>query len=215
VNLTGCAGIKPIEPKAEQLQAIRSIAVVSGPELASYSVLNFGHPAYALGALGGAIVAADQNQKQARLAQVLQPLAPATAEQLSQAVVANLQRMGYDAHRAQASWKKADANKSTVDLRSVTGNADAVLVLEPQLTGFVATPGKDYLPTVQTEVRLYGKEGSALLLHAKYGTGWTREDLTKYTATHQPPFKTFDALVADPSATAQSLDRAANLLASA
>jgi hypothetical protein len=28
IALTGCAGIKPIEPKAEQLQAIRSIAVV-------------------------------------------------------------------------------------------------------------------------------------------------------------------------------------------
>lgn len=214
IALTACAGIKPIEPKAEQLQAIRSIAVVSAPEPAPYAVLFLGHPAYALGALGGAIVAADQTDKQARLARALQPHAPATTERLSQDVVEHLKRLGYDARRSEARWNLADKAPTRVDLASVPGEADAVLVLEPRVTGFVAPPGDDYRPTVQTEARLYGRAGGALLLHARYGTGWAREhDPMKYTATHLPAFKNFDALLADPPATAQSLQRAASLLA--
>jgi hypothetical protein len=177
-------------------------------------VVNLGHPGYAFGAIGGAIVATDQNDKQTRLAQALQPHAPATTERLGQEVVEHLKRMDYDARRSEARWNKAGAGQAPIDLATLPGDADAVLVLEPRVTGFVSPPGDDYRPTVQTEARLYGTAGGALLLHAMYGTGWTREqDLIKYTATHLPAFKNFDALLADPPATAQSLQRAASLLA--
>jgi hypothetical protein len=219
-GLAGCVGIKPIEPQAGELQAIRSIAVVSAPEPEAYEVRNLKHPGFAFGAVGGAIAAADQDDKRARLTQVLRPLKPAPTARFSQELVYQLKRLGYDARLVDAPWKQADKDKPAVDPAAVaavaaaSGGADAVLVLEPRVTGFVAAPGHDYLATLHTQVRLYGSAGGAPVLQAVYATGWAPEQhLLKATATRGREFENFDALVADPPATAQSLQCAASLLA--
>ncbi|KQW51474.1 MULTISPECIES: hypothetical protein [unclassified Roseateles] len=212
--LTGCAGIKTIEPKAEQLQAIRSIAVATTPEPVPLEVRNLKHPGFAFGAIGGAIVAADWNDKQARLAQAMQPLAPAPATQFGQQVVEHLKRLGYEVRPAAGPWQPQAQDKPGFDPVAAGSGADALLVLAPRIAGFVAAPGHDYLPTLHADVRLYGRAGGTPLLQATYATGWAPEQQQlKATATRGREFGNFETLMSDPAATAESLQRAASLLA--
>lgn len=211
--LAGCAGLKPIEPQPGQLQAIRSIAVATVPEAPPLAVRNLKHPAFALGAIGGAIVEADWADKQARLAQRMQPLSPAPAAQFGEEVVAHLQRLGYEVRPATQPWQPKAQERPGFSPAALAGGADALLVLEPRVAGFVAAPGHDYLPTLHADVRLYGRAGAAPLLQATYATGWAPDQQLKATATRGREFGNFEALTADPDATAQSLQQAARLLA--
>ncbi len=214
VALAGCAGIKPIEPQPGELQAIRSVTVATTSEPPPLAVRNLKHPAFMLGAIGGALVEADWNDKQARLADVMRPLSPAPAMQFGQLVVEHLKRLGYDVRAAAAPWQPKAQDKPGFDAAAAAGGADALLVLEPRITGFVAAPGHDYLPTLHAEVRLFGRAGPTPVLQATYATGWAPEQQQlKATATHGREFGNFEALTADPAATAASLQRAASLLA--
>lgn len=211
--LAGCAGIKPIEPQPGELQAIRSVTVATTSEPPPLAVRNLKHPAFMLGAIGGALVEADWNDKQARLADVMRPLSPAPAMQFGQLVVEHLKRLGYDVRAAAAPWQPKAQDKPGFDAAAAAGGADALLVLEPRITGFVAAPGHDYLPMLHAEVRLFGRAGNTPVLQATYATGWAPEQQQlKATATHGREFGNFEALTADP-ATAASLQRAASLLA--
>jgi hypothetical protein len=85
-------------------------------------------------------------------------------------------------------------------------SADAVLVLSPMLVGFVATGmTSDYLPTVRLTAILLGKDRKDPLYRGYHAAGWAPSQAGWKTAPARKTFSNFDALMADPAATADAL----------
>lgn len=205
--VTGCAAPAPkIDAQGAGLSPIKTVAVVTSPEPPAYTVVNLGHPGLAFGIVGGAVAAADMKAKQDRLSEALRARGTAINGKLAELVASRLAASGYEARVEDAPWKESQGNYrlEVEDLQATT--ADAVLVLSPMLVGFVATGmTSDYLPTVRLTATLFGKGAREPLYRGYHAAGWTPNQAGWKTAPARKTFANFDALMADPSATADAL----------
>ena len=192
---------------------VRTVAVVLPPEPRAYSVLNMGNPALAFALVGGIFVAADQDEKQAKLYKAMTIQNFSLARLLGAQLVRKLAEDGYRTRLAQDAWEERNGRPVLRPERAAQG-ADALLVVVPITTGFVARgPTADYVPTVTVLARLLSPDGRTELYRAYHAFGWQpRADDWRFTPA-SAGFSDFDALMAHPAASAAALARGTEAIA--
>jgi hypothetical protein len=209
--LAGCASPVPkIDAAPSAIASVKTIAVIRSPEPKTYTVMNFGHPGMAFGAIGGLIAAADQQNKQERLTKAMKEKnATPTSGVLADSIATQLSRKGFDAKVEEAPWQEKDGNYR-LDFAQIHSDADAVLVVAPTIVGFIATSAlSDYTPTVTAVVTLLGKARQEQVYRGYHGTGWAPKQEGWKMRPAKAGFANFDQLMADPARTAGVLGEAA------
>lgn len=213
--LAGCAGPVPkIDSSPAALAKIKTIAVIRPPEPKTYTVMNFGHPGMAFGLIGGLIAGGDISSKQDKLTAVVkQQTSSKTSAILAENIATQLTKVGFQAKVEDGPWEESDG-KFKLDFEKISSSADTVLVLTPTIVGFIATGAtSDYLPTITASVILLGQDRKEQLYRGFHACGWhPKADGWRYSST-SIAFANFDALMADPKKTADSLSSAASAVA--
>lgn len=214
IVLVGCASPVPrIEVAQERLAKIKTVSVVRVPESKSYTVLNIGHPGMAFGLIGGLIAAADQNSKQETLSKAYREQGTAINKVLVAELVKQLNAQGFIAQEQDAPWKEAD-NRYSLKFEEIQSAADAVLVVSPAIEGFVSPQGSTlYLPTITAVAALLGDDKKNPMYRGFHAVGWKPTAAGWRSTEARNTYPNFDALMADPKASAQSLEDAAKDLA--
>lgn len=215
VTLAGCASpVQKIDGSPTNLAKIKTISVIRPPELKTYAVLNFGHPGMAFGLIGGLIAASDQSSKQDKVTALVKQQNPnPTAPALADNIAAQLTRDGFEAKVEDGPWVENDG-KFTIDTAAIKSSADAVLVVAPTTVGFVTSgPTSDYLPTITAVVTLLGKDRKEILYRGYHACGWRPKADGWRNSSTNVAFANFDAMMADPKKTTDSLTSAATAVA--
>ena len=216
--LTACASPVPkIDVAKGGMADIITVAVIVPPEPAEYSVMNFGHGGMGFGLIGGLVAAADQADKQKRLALKYKSEGVAVNAELGNRIAAALNAAGYAARIETGNWVNA-GNAQTLAFDKIQSDADAVLVVSPSIVGFVAAGhavrNNDYLPTLSVVTNLLGRNRTATPLYRGFHmTGWEmKQEGWRYTAPKRQ-FSDFASLHDGSKESAQSLSEAASLIA--
>jgi len=215
VVVAGCVGPVPkIDSSPRALANVKTIALIRSPEPKTYTVQNFGHPGMAFGLIGGLIVAADLSSKRDRLTQTIKEKSPTTiSNTMANSIVDQLLLRGFDVNVEDGPWEENDG-KFTIDFEKITSSADAVLVVAPSVVGFVATGATTpYLPTITAIATLLGKDRKEPLYRGFLSSGWHPKADGWRSSSPTATFGGFDALMADPTRTAGSLNSAASQIA--
>ncbi|HET7773637.1 MAG TPA: hypothetical protein VFK82_07405 [Burkholderiaceae bacterium] len=213
--LAACASPVPkIDSTPAALARVKTIAVIRAPEPKTYTVVNFGHPGMAFGLVGGLIAAGDQKSKQDELSAAMKQGNPAlTSAALPEALVSQLNQMGFQARVEDAPWAEVDG-KYTLPFDKINSDADAVVVVSPTIVGFIATGlTSDYYPTMTAVVTLLGKDRKEPLYRGYHATGWQpKADGWRFSPA-KTTFGNYAALMADPKKSADALSEAARNVA--
>ncbi|HRQ59889.1 MAG TPA: hypothetical protein PLN31_20935 [Azoarcus taiwanensis] len=209
ITLAACAGPGPrIDANVEALAKVRSIAVIRAPEPSTYMVVNFGHPGAAFGLVGGLFAAADQNSKQDRLSEAIAASGHSVTASLAKSVADMLSRAGFETV-IEDSVTDGSGGKEMIQ-----SNADAVLVIAPRIIGFLAAGAtSDYLPTVAVVATLHENGAGTHLYRGSHVAGYQPKGGEWRTSPAGATFANFDALMANPERSAQSLTEAAKAVA--
>src|SRR4051812_44318972 len=167
VLLAGCASAPETVPlDASARASIRTIAIVQPPEPRTYSVVNMGNPALAFALVGGIFVAADQDQKQAKLYRAMQFEKFSVKTVLAGTLESRLRAAGYETKVVEGAWEEREGRRYLrSDLSSL--GADAILVVVPLTAGFVAAgPTSDYVPSLTVLARILTPDGHNELYRA-------------------------------------------------
>jgi hypothetical protein len=214
VVLAACAGApQSVELAPQSAAAVRTVAIVLPPEPRTYSVVNMGNPALAFTLVGGIFVAADQDDKQARLYEAMRIEKFSLKGMLASVLQRRLEAAGYRARVVDGAWEQRGAHiLPRPDL--VGGDLDAILVVVPLTTGFVSRgPGADYIPTVTVLARLFAADGHTELYRAFHASGWQpRAEHWRFSAATRS-FGDFEAVMAKPAASAAALAQGADAVA--
>jgi len=213
-TLAGCsAAPQTIDLAPQSAATVRTVAIVLPPEPRTYAVVNLGIPALALALVGGIFVAADQDDKQARLYEAMRSEKFSLKAKLATVLQRRLEAAGYRTRIVDGAWEQRGSHiLPRPDL--VGGDADAILVVVPLTTGFISRgPGADYVPTVTVLARLLSRDGRTELYRAFHASGWRpRSEHWRFSAaTHG--FEDFETLVAKPAASAAALAQGADAVA--
>jgi hypothetical protein len=213
--LTACASPVPkIDAAPGALNGVLTIAVLIAPEPNDYKVMNFGHGGVAFGLIGGLVAAADQQNKQTKLSNKYKAEGVAINATLARELVAALNNAGFAASVEQGSWSD---NKLALD--KFKSDADAVLVITPEIVGFVAAGSanrnNDYQPTISAIATLVGQDRMAAPIYRGYHlTGWElRQEGWQYTAP-RTTYTNFDSMFENSQGSAGVMYAAAKLIAS-
>lgn len=208
--LAACAGPVPrIESNPAVLSRIKTVAVINPPEAKTYIVMNFGHPGMAFGLIGGLVAAADQSSKQDQLTAALKKENLSVSNTLASGLVARLSGAGFQARAENGPWEEKDG-KYILEFDKIQSDADAVAVVTPTITGFIATGAtSDYLPTITVVVTLLDKDRKTQIYRGFHAAGWEPKAEGWKHSPATTTFGNFDALMANPSNTAKALVAAA------
>ena len=211
--LAACAAPAPqVAVSSQQLSAIRTVAVVRAPEPEGYTVINLGHPGIAFGVIGGAVAASDMKQKSDQLSSALRAQGGGFTTKLADLMVLRLAAAGYDARVEDAPWQMEEG-RQRLDFEKIHSDADVVLVLSPQIVGFVARGmTSDYLPSLTVVATLLDRQKQQIY-RGYHSYGYTPKQEGWKAAAPRTTFPNFDALMADPVATAAALRVAGNAIA--
>lgn len=216
--LTACASPVPkIDVAKGGMSGIMTVAVVVAPEPTEYTVMNFGHGGMGFGLIGGLVAAADQADKQKRLALKYKSEGVAVNAELANRITAALNASGYAARIETANWVMA-GNVQTLAFDKIQSDADAVLVVSPTIVGFVAAGhmvrDNDYMPTLSVVTNLLGKNRTATPIYRGFHlTGWEiKQDGWRYTPPKRQ-FPDFASLHDASKDSANSLSEAASMIA--
>ncbi len=203
--LAACASPRATVDLAPQTQArLHTLAIVMPPRTHAYAVVDTANPLVALTLVGGIFVAAEQDRKEALFYQAMQSQKFSFEATLGAALESGLAAAGYRATPLEGVWENRGGRYF---LRpELAGSVDAILVVVPLTTGFVAGgPMADYVPTVTVLARLLSPDGKTELYRAFHASGWQpRAQGWRFTPASKS-FSGFDALVAAPAASAAAL----------
>lgn len=214
--LTACAAPVRIDATPEVLSSVHSIAVIRPPEVKTLTVRQFGQPAafWFGAAFGGLIGDAQDSAKGRQLTETLNRQNFVISSTLADDIAARLLQKGFEAKVEDAEWDESE-NKFNLPFEKIHSNADAVLVVMPTMVGFI-DPGffsSKYIPTINAEVTLLGKDRKQVLYRGLHASGWKPGANWKYTP-EKVTFANFDSIMAHPSDAAASLREAASAIAS-
>lgn len=212
VVLSGCATSVPkIDVVPGALAPVATITVVRPPEPKKYAVINFGHPGMAFGAIGGLIAAGDEASKQERLSQGIRQDSPTiVSSTLVDELAQMLRRKGFQVDVEDGAWVPLDSERLEFKVERVRSTADAVLVVNPTIVGFIATGiTADYEPTVAAVVSLLGKDRKTELYRGYHLAGWEGRGDQWRRSPARTSFPNFDAMAQSPHAAAMGLRSAA------
>lgn len=217
IVLSACAApLQRVDADAVKLAPVRSIAVIRAPEPKSFTVLNIGHVGGAFGIIGAAIAEADRASKESKLSEAFKAQGMRINGLFADGLVRRLTEMGYDARVEDGTWQE-EGGKYKLPTEKIASTADAVVVPEPQLIGFVSPQDStDYMPTVRIVATVLGKNRNEVLYRGYYSAG--APVIFPEGWKHLPPvarFPNFDALMADTKVSAESIVNAGAALAEA
>jgi hypothetical protein len=211
--LAGCATPTPkVNLRPGTLQAGQAIAVVEPPEIKQYWIWA-PHPGMAFGMIGGAIAGAHFAARAEDIRKLMLQQGLAGHADIANTFKRELEAAGYQVEIVRA-WKM-DGDRPVLDMARVDAGHRHVLVLTPAMYGFM-TDGVtgNYRPTVRVRTALYGPDRTRLLYDGYHvtgmkpaGEGWI------YASSIETNFTSYDTMLAQPRSMADSLRRAAGLVA--
>jgi len=213
----GCSGLPPkLDASPAAMTKIRTIAVVRPPEAKTYAVLDLGpHVASAFGLIGALVLASDQNAKQEKLTAALKGQHAVPMSMLADDIAADLAKRGFSAKVIDGGWVENDG-EFKFDATKVRSSADAILVVEPRVVGFVLeTSDTGFKPTITAVVTLLGNNHQNTLYRGYHACGWNNRFGSKdwKNSSTNVTFADFDRVMEDPKKTASLLNSAAILVA--
>jgi len=211
--LAGCATPTPkVNLQAGTLKAGQTVALVESPEVVQYFIWA-PHPGMAFGAIGGLVAGADFAQRADKVKQAMAAERLVPHKELTEVYRREFERAGYRVVVVNA-WKR-EGNTLVADLKQVGPEYDRVLVLTPALFGFM-TDGVtgNYRPTMRVRAALYGPDRTRLLYDGYHVTGTQpKGDGWIYASSIETSFTSWDLMVSQPRAMAESLRQAMGLVA--
>jgi hypothetical protein len=212
----GCASLTRVELAQDGLAGIRAVDLVMPPEPEAYDVAMAAHPGAAVGgAIGAAIILADQSAKTDRLKRALQGQPISITRTMANVLTQRLKAAGYRVRQIEAPWVPQSLPPS-VNVAAVESDADALLVVAPRNVGFVAASAfSPYQPTVLAEVTLLGRDHKAVIYHGLHAAGLAPSAGDWRNVPARRSFADVDGLVANPAATASALTEAGTDIARA
>jgi hypothetical protein len=216
--LIGCASthIQKVDTSPEALAPIKTIAVIRPHALKRYAVVNLmPMSGMAFGAIGGAIAYRNQVSKEKSLKNVLENKCQTFPNIFADAIAGNLAADGYQTTTEDGPWEETPDGKGKIDFEKIQSQADAVLVVTPALVGFVTESSfADYKPTINAVATLLGKDRKQIIYQGYHSSGWKPRGDAWTSSEPKKRFSNFDALLADPSQSADALNDAARAIAS-
>lgn len=200
-----------VKPVPARLADVRTIAVIRSFEPRTYVVVDPDAPHVPSGRdpLAGA---GDQGTPSAEEEKFTQSLkhgnAPISAI-LADDLAAQLTGLGYTARVEDGPWEITD-DYSTLDFDKIKSSADAVLVVKPTITGFVASPDGRYQPTLVAIVTILGRDRNEVLYRGFHACGWQPMGDGWRRSGIQPLLESYAAMVAQPQKAAAGLAGAAS-----
>jgi hypothetical protein len=214
IALVGCATPEKVAFNQETAGAIDSVTIVVPPEPKKYTVLNTAHAGMLFGAIGGAIAAMDQLNKEEKFYKVAQSAKLSVSAALAKATKERLTAAGYTVKVQEGVWEEKDG-KWVLQTEKLPAELGAVLVIAPTVVGYVATfaEGTHYLPTIHAGAKLLDKDRKTTLYQGFHSTGWQpASDAWRHTKA-QKTFPNFDALMAQPKVSTAALELSAEAIA--
>ena len=208
--LAACAARPPKLDLSEDAAAgIESVTIVRPPD-ASLVIVNYGHPGVLLGGFtGNTIAAVDLQLKSDRFTAAMRGVKFSAADALASLLAQKLAAAGYRVRIEDGYWERQEG-RYALKLEKLPADS-TVLVVAPIILGYVSTIREDYQPTITLASTLLGKE-RARIYRAYHSTGHKpNSGEWKHTASARR-FANFDALMADPAASALALNQAADLV---
>jgi hypothetical protein len=201
--LAGCATPEKVAFKQDAAAAIETVTIVVAPEPKKYTVLNLAHPGMLFGAIGGAIAAADQANKENKFSKLAQSEKFSVTAALATATEQKLVAAGYRVDVQQGHWEEKDG-KYVLQAEKIPAQAGHVLVILPSVVGYVATAAY-YQPTIHAVASLLDKDRKTVLYKGFHSTGWQpMGEAWRHTKVDRK-FPDFDALMAEPKESSPAL----------
>lgn len=212
--MAACAGSRQaVQLDPHSAASVRTIAIVLPPEPRTYAFVNMGNPALALTLVGGIFVAADQDDKEARLHHAMLVEKFSLKRRLGGRLKASLEAAGYRTRLVDGTWEER-GGRLVLRPDLVPDGADAILVVVPLTTGFVSRGGgDDYVPTVTVLARLLSRDGTTELYRAFHAYGWQPRAEGWRFSPASGAFSDFQAVLASPAASAAALAEGADAVA--
>jgi hypothetical protein len=200
--LVGCATPEKVAFNKEAANTIESVTIVLPPEPKKFTVSNLAHPGIMFGAIGGAIAAADQANKENKFSKAAAAEKFAFSAALGKAIGENLSAAGYKVKFHEGQWEEKNG-KPVLAVETIPADFDIVLVITPSLVGYVSSGG-DYQPTINAVVTLLARDRKTLLYRGYHSTGWHPAGDWRHTKATRT-FRNFDALMAQPKESTDAL----------
>lgn len=208
--LAACAARPPQVDLSDDVAAgIESVTIVRPPD-ASLVIENYGHPGIWLGGITGTTIASvDLQLKSDRFTAAMRGVKFSAADVLASLLAQKLAAAGYRVRIEDGYWERQEG-RYALKLEKLPADSTA-LIVAPIILGYVSTIKEDYQPTITLASTLLGKE-RARIYRAYHSTGHRPSSGDwKHTASTRR-FANFDALMADPAASALALNHAADLV---
>lgn len=214
--ISGCAtGVSYREFKTESAP-IKTIAILSVSNPVNYHAMDFGSPAMAFGAIGGAVAGANAASATEKFDASVKASRFDFSKEMMGRLTQHLREQGYNV--VSVSVKRESPLKMVEDYSKVpTAGADAILDVGTRSVGYstVNMMDRDFRPHVQMDFRLVSAGSKAVLYSEQVLFGYHNPFMsaTELPADKQYYFKDFDALMADKNKALQGLTEGANSVA--
>ena len=211
--LSGCAITPRIDTAPEKLSAVRSIAIIRPIEPATYTVYGMGSAWSAFGLIGTTIGEIRRANQEQSLTIALKAQGVSITKQLADGVASNLSGFGFETYVENWPWENV-SGVSELPIEKVTSSADAVLILQPLVIGFVSSgPLSDYVPTMLVSARLIKRVSNEKLYSRNHESGsWNIAGDPKVIPA-MPGFSNVNALLSDTKSAASALIELSNAIA--
>lgn len=195
--LSGCSSA-PAKVDSQALGSVHTVAIIKAPEPARYTVFNWGSPAAAFGALGGAFVASSANKDMKGLQGALAREKFSFGKQLTSDLEKALKADGYKV-RLITVKRESPAKLLKKHLDLMAHGVDAVLDVATMNVGYVTEnwlTSPFWRPEARVEVALYGRAGTAPIYDQTYMYGYHNifMSATNLDAPKQYRFKSKEAM---------------------
>lgn len=206
VHLAGCALTPRIDAASEKLVSVRSVVVIRPIEPKTYLVYQKASGWAAFGLLGQTIAEMQRAKREESLTQALRVQGVSINKQLAEGVATRLTKIGFVTKIEDWPWEEM-MGVNEVPIEKVNSSADAVLILQPLVVGFVsASPFSDFVPTMLVSARLIGRQNNEKLYSRNHESGsWGIAGDPKVIPS-TTSFASIDELMSDTKSAASALN---------
>lgn len=216
ILVSGCAtGVSYQEFKSDGAP-IKTIAVLSVANPVNYHAMDFGSPAMAFGAVGGAVAGASAASATEKFNEAVKTAKFDFSREMAARLAQHLKEQGFKV--IAVSVTRETPLKMVEDYSKVpTAGADAILDVGTRMVGYstVNMLDRDFRPHVQLDFRLVSARSRSVLYSEQVLFGYHNPFMsaTELSSDKQYYFKDFDALMADKNKALQGIKEGADALA--
>jgi len=214
VSFSGCAGIQRQAFNKDANRDIKKIGIIEQIEQEKYLVENMGHPGMAFGLIGGAIALADITAKRNEFTKLVKDARGfRVVEEFQKMLLTELEGAGYSMKLIKGPRAKHELLEK---YEGLDDEVDVYLDFTLAAGYFCASSGSDYIPSINTLVRLVKRDTKEILYQELiyYGYKLQGKEAACIPSEQQYYFKDFEALKGKPDLAIEGVRKGVPLVSS-